>query len=153
VRPIGKEGVVAVRIQVVVDAWDPGILAEFWAEALGYVPEPPPAGYTDWESCMRSEGVPEADWDRYTALIDPDGVGPRLLLQKVPEGKVVKNRVHLDLSVSGGREASPEQRRSAIGRAAARLQGLGASMLGPVEEPGSYWVVMQDPEGNEFCLH
>jgi len=144
---------VAVPIQVVIDTQHPARLAGFWAEALGYIPEPPPVGFTDWESCMRSEGVPEAEWDRYTALVDPGGGGPRLLLQKVPEDKVVKNRLHLDLSVSGGRGASPEERRRAIGRAAARLEGLGASVLGPVEEPGSYWVVMQDPEGNEFCLH
>lgn len=143
----------AVRIQVVVDARDPGSLAGFWAEALGYVPEPPPAGFADWESLMRSEAVPEAEWDRYTALIDPEGKGPRLLFQKVPEGKVVKNRVHLDLSVSGGREAPPGERRRAIAGSAARLEGLGATVLGPVEEFGSYWVVMQDPEGNEFCLH
>jgi len=133
VLPVGEEVPVAVRIQVVIDTQHPARLAGFWAEALGY--------------------VPEAEWDRYTALVDPGGGGPRLLLQKVPESKAVKNRLHLDLSVSGGREASPEERRRAIGRAAARLEGLGASVLRPVEEPGSYWVVMQDPEGNEFCLH
>jgi hypothetical protein len=144
---------VAVRIQVVIDTRDPGRLARFWAEAVGYELEPPPAGFTDWDGFLGSEGVPEAEWDRYTALIDPEGRGPRLLLQKVPEGKVVKNRVHLDLSVSGGRGASPEERRGAIARQAARLEGLGATVLRPVEEWGSYWVVMQDPEGNEFCLH
>lgn len=143
----------AVPIQVVVDARDPGTLAAFWAEALGCVLEPPPAGFADWEEFLRSVGVPEADWGRYAAVVDPVGGGPRLLFQKVPEDKVVKNRMHLDLSVSGGREAPPEDRRSAIARAAARLEGLGATVLGPMEEPGSYWVVMQDPEGNEFCLH
>ena len=143
----------AVRIQVVIDTQNPARLAGFWAEALGYVPEPPPPGFTDWESYMRAEGVPEAEWDRYTPLVDPGRGGPRVLLQKVPEGKVVKNRVHLDLSVSGGREASPQERRRAIGLAAARLEGLGASVLRPVEEAGVHWVVMQDPDGNEFCLH
>jgi hypothetical protein len=144
---------VVVRIQVVVDAREPAALAGFWAEALGYVTEPPPAGFADWEEFLRSVGVPEADWGRYAAAVDPGGSGPRLLFQKVPEGKVVKNRVHLDLSVSGGREAPREARRSAIAQAAARLESLGAKVLGPMEEPGSYWVVMQDPEGNEFCLH
>jgi hypothetical protein len=143
----------AVLIQVVVDARDPAALAGFWAEALGYQLEPPPPGFADWEEFLRSVGVPEEDWARYAAVVDPDGKGPRVFFQKVPEGKVLKNRVHLDLSVSGGRGASPAERRDRIAAAAARLEGLGATVLGPVQEPGSYWMVMQDPEGNEFCLH
>ena len=143
----------AVRIQVVIDCHDPGTLARFWAEALAYQEEPPPPGFDDWPAFLRSIEVPEEEWNRYAAVVDPDGAGPRVFFQQVPEGKVAKNRVHLDLSVSGGREAAIEERRKGVARAAARLEGLGATILGPKEEMGSYWVVMQDPEGNEFCLH
>ena len=143
----------AVRIQIVFDSSDPAGLARFWAEALGYQEEPPPPGFDDWPAFLRSIAVPEAEWGRYAAVVDPAGAGPRVFIQKVPEGKVVKNRVHLDLSVSGGRGVADEERRANIAREVARLEGLGATALGPKEEMGSYWVVMQDPEGNEFCLH
>ena len=142
-----------VRIQVVIDAREPETLARFWAEALAYQEEPPPPGFDDWPGFLRSIGVPEEEWGRYAAVVDSEGTGPRVFFQKVPEGKVVKNRVHLDLSVGGGREAALEERRKNIAQAAARLEGLGATVVCPKEEAGSYWVVMQDPEGNEFCLH
>jgi hypothetical protein len=144
---------VAVRIQVVFDCHDPAGLARFWAEALGYQEEPPPPGFEDWPAFLRSVDYPEDQWDRYAAVIDPDGGGPRVFFQKVPEDKVAKNRVHLDLSVGGHRGAADEERRQNVAQAAARLEGLGATILGPKEEMGSYWIVMQDPEGNEFCLH
>jgi hypothetical protein len=144
---------VAVKIQVVMDAGDPATQAEFWAEALGYEVEPPPSGFDDWPAFLGSVGVPEEEWGRYAAAVDPDGVQPRLFFQKVPEGKVVKNRVHLDLSVSGKRGVADEERRAAVAQAVAHLTGLGATVVGPKEEMGAYWVVMQDPEGNEFCLH
>ncbi len=143
----------AVRIQIVFDSSDPAGLARFWAEALGYQEEPPPPGFDDWPAFLRSIAVPEEEWGRCAAVVDPAGVGPRVFIQKVPEGKVVKNRVHLDLSVSGGRGVADEERRANIAREVARLEGVGATALGPNEEMGSYWVVMQDPEGNEFCLH
>lgn len=143
----------AVPIQVVIDCHDPAGLARFWAEALGYEVEPPPPGFPDWPAFLTSVGFPEDQWDRYSAVVDPDRAGPRVFFQKVPEDKVVKNRVHLDLGVGGGRGAIEEERRARIAQAAARLQGLGATVVGPKEEMGSYWVVMQDPEGNEFCLH
>jgi hypothetical protein len=144
---------VAVRIQVVFDCHDPAGLARFWADALGYQEEPPPPGFDDWPAFLRSMEVAEEEWDRYAAVTDPGGAGPRVFFQKVPEDKVAKNRVHLDLSVSGGRGVADEERRENVARAAARLEGLGATVLGPKEEMGSYWVVMRDPEGNEFCLH
>ena len=143
----------AVGIQVVFDCDDPARLARFWAEALDYREEPPPPGFDDWPAFLRSVGVPEEEWNRYSAVVDPAGVGPRLFFQKVPEGKVVKNRVHLDLAVGGPRGTPDEERRRNVEAAVARLQDLGARVLGPKEEMGAYWVVMQDPEGNEFCLH
>jgi hypothetical protein len=143
---------VAARIQIVIDAHDPALLAGFWAEALGYQEEPPPPGFDDWPAFLRSIDLPEDQWDRYAAVIDPEGAGPRVFFQKVPEGKVVKNRVHLDLGFSP-RGTVGEERREAIARGVARLEGLGATVVGPKEEMGTYWVVMQDPEGNEFCVH
>jgi hypothetical protein len=143
----------AVSIQVTFDCHHPEALARFWAEALGYVEEPPPEGFADWPSFLRTSGFPEDEWGRYSALVDPDGGGPRVLFQKVPEAKVAKNRMHLDLSVSGGRGTPAEARKQRIAAAVGRLEARGATALGAHEELGVYWMVMQDPEGNEFCLH
>jgi hypothetical protein len=73
------------RIQVVFDATDPAKLAAFWAFALGYVPEPPPEGFASWEDFGRSIGMPEEQFGDQAAVIDPDGLGPRVFFQRVPE--------------------------------------------------------------------
>jgi hypothetical protein len=87
-------------------------------------------------------------------VVDPDGKGPRIYLQRVPEPKTVKNRVHLDLNISGGPSAGTlEERRARVDAEVERLLGLGATRQRAAEELGQYWVVMQDPEGNEFCVH
>ena len=95
-------------------------------------------------------GEPDAP-DR---LVDPAGVGPKFWFQKVPEAKTVKNRLHLDLTVSGGRSAPPARgRRAAVEAEVARLSAAGASAVRVVDDPVSYFVVpMHDPEGNEFCV-
>jgi Glyoxalase-like domain len=135
---------VATTVQVAFDCADPAALSRFWAAALGYVLNPPPEGHDSWESWLSAMGVPESEWNSASAVIDPEGKGPRLYFQRVPEGKAAKNRLHLDLRVPGGREAiQPE---------ADRLVALGATVVGPKEERGEFWVVLQDPEGNEFCL-
>jgi hypothetical protein len=142
---------VAVPIQVTFDAADPDRLARFWMEALHYRFPDPPAGFDTWEEWARENGVPEND---ASAVEDPDGKGPRLFFQRVPEGKVAKNRMHLDLAVSGGRDLPLEERKRNVDREVARLKALGASdARGSSEEMGGYWVRMNDPEGNEFCLH
>ena len=88
-----------------------------------------------------------------TIVVGPDGSGPRIYFQQVPEGKVVKNRVHLDLNVGGGREATLDERRGRVDAEVERLSALGATTFRPgAVENGEYWVVMQDPEGNEFCV-
>jgi hypothetical protein len=147
----------ATRIQVVFDCADPDVLMAFWADALGYKPMEPPAGFESWLLYWRSIGVPEEELEGATAvhLVDPDGVGPRVYFQVVPEPKAVKNRLHLDLAVSGGREVPLETRRRRVDAEAERLAGAGATRLRVLAEPGvdHYAVVMQDPEGNEFCLH
>ena len=109
-------------VKLVLDCADPDVVAPFWAEALGYV----------------VLGSVEA----YTLLAPAEGTdGPQLLLQRVAEPKVGKNRMHLDLTCTD------------VPGEVARLEALGATRVaGPVAEHGSTWVVLQDPEGNELCV-
>jgi hypothetical protein len=137
-------------IQVVFDCTDPARLAEFWADALGYQVQPPPEGFDDWPTFLRSMGWQEDELDNASAVVDPEGAGPRIFFQRVPEPKVVKNRVHLDVNV--GRSAAEGDGRAKVDLEVERLQGLGATRLRAGDEHGEYWVVMQDPEGNEFCV-
>jgi predicted enzyme related to lactoylglutathione lyase len=112
----------AAALGLVLDCQDPATLASFWAGALGY--------------------VAVGSVDNYT-LLSPDGRdGPNLLLQRVPEAKSGKNRMHLDLHVDD------------IETEAARLVTLGATRLeaSPSTEHGSTWIKMADPDGNEFCV-
>ena len=109
-------------IGLVLDSSDPERLADFWAPALGYV----------------NLGMIGA----YTLLL-PDGrPGPKLLLQHVPEPKTTKNRMHLDIE-------APD-----IETEAARLETLGARRVQDehIHEHGTTWILMSDPEGNEFCV-
>ena len=138
----------AKQIQVTFDCADPGAQAAFWAQALGYVVEPPPEPFSSWDEALTAWGVPKELWNSKSAAVDADGAGPRFFFQQVPEGKQVKNRVHVDLRAGG----SGDDRRTRIDAEVERLQGLGATALHPLEELGSYFVVMQDPEGNEFCI-
>ena len=95
-----------IAVQVTFDCANPSWLAEFWATALGYVIQPPPTGFDSWEAWLEAQHIPRELWDSMSAAIDPDGRGPRLLFQKVPEGKTAKNRVHLDVNV-GGESGTP----------------------------------------------
>jgi hypothetical protein len=140
----------ALGIQVVFDCADPASLAGFWAEALGYVVQPPPPGYGSWDVFLREQGMAEEDLDRASAIVDPDGHGPRVHFQRVPEGKVAKNRVHLDVRASAG--ARGEDGRRAARETAEHLKTLGATERYEMEELGVFWITMQDPEGNEFCV-
>jgi predicted enzyme related to lactoylglutathione lyase len=109
-------------IGLVLDCQDPTTLAQFWAAALHYV------------------SLGEAG--SYVVLL-PDGrPGPKLLLQRVPEAKTVKNRMHLDIDAAD------------IDAEARRLEGLGARRVvdDPVHEHDTSWILMADPEGNEFCV-
>jgi Glyoxalase-like domain len=142
----------ATHVQVVIDCADPAKLGGFWAQALGYKVQDPPQGFASWPDFLRANKVPESEWNSANALVDPDGAGPRVFFQRVPEPKAVKNRVHLDLNVSGGLATPIETRKERIAEEAARLEGLGASQVRTVHNWGGYWMVMQDPEGNEFCL-
>ncbi|MER6470401.1 VOC family protein [Streptomyces collinus] len=144
--------------KLVIDAADPHAQADFWAAALHYEAEDNSALV---ERLLSFGALPEAatvDHHGRPAFrdliavrhpddpVDPDsgsGLGRRLLFQRVPEAKTVKNRLHLDLHPGAGRRADE----------VARLGSLGARVLREVREPGSEWVLMADPEGNEFCVH
>jgi hypothetical protein len=143
----------ATKVQVVFDCADPARQADFWREALHYHTPPPPGGQATWEEFLRDSGVPEEHWNDANAIEDPDEVGPRVYFQKVPEGKVAKNRVHLDLNVGGGPSVALDERRERVDAEVARLKELGATdERGAMEKDGEYWVRMNDPEGNEFCV-
>jgi hypothetical protein len=143
----------AAGVQVVFDCADPQRLAAFWAEALHYVVPAPPEPHATWDDWARAEGIPEAEWNDAAAIVDPDGAGPRVYFQRVPEPKVAKNRVHLDVNAGGGPSVSSDEHRRRVGAEVARLVALGATdARGPMDRRGEYWVRMNDPEGNEFCL-
>jgi hypothetical protein len=142
----------AYEVQVTFDCGDPAALAEFWAAALRYVLQPPPEGFDSWDAALAAWGVPEDQRNERSAVVDPDGAGPRVFFQRVPEGKTAKNRVHLDVRAAPGLEG--EARMAEIESASQRLVALGATRVQRFEADlaGGGYIVMQDPEGNEFCL-
>ncbi len=119
-------GTTAVRVSVVIDSVDPHAVTGFWRAALGY--------------------REAADLGQFVVLApEPGDPGPVVVLQRVPEERAGKNRVHLDLHPADAAEH------------VARLEGLGARRLGdPVTELepslGIRWQPMADPQGNEFCV-
>lgn len=137
-------------VQISFDAANPPALARFWALALGYVEEPPPPGFDSWEAFARSQGMGPEALERYGAIVDPTGSGPRLFFQQVPEPKAAKNRVHLD--VVAPRDSEDDDPGAAIDAHVQRLLEAGATRVADHEELGQSWVVLQDPEGNEFCV-
>ena len=142
----------ATTFQVTFDCSDPDALAHFWAALLGYELDAPPPGFDSWEAWLREMGIPESEWNSASAVSDPDGQGPRLFFQRVPEQKELKNRVHLDVNAGGPRGTPEDERRAAVDAAVERAIGLGATKVRLVEERGERHYVMQDPENNEFCL-
>ena len=113
--------------QTTIDAHDAYAQSKFWERVLGFVEDADDPNLPGHEECL---------------ITDPDG-SQTILFIEVPEGKTVKNRLHLDLEpVEGTRDAE-----------LARLLGIGATEVNDVRHPdGSGWVVLADPEGNEFCI-
>jgi hypothetical protein len=146
-----QEETMATDIQVVIDCADPARVATFWATALGYVVQPPPEGFASWEEFLTSVGVPEDRFNSRSAVVDPAGRGPRIFFQQVPEPKSVKNRVHIDINASDAATDEDEARRL-VDAKVEELVVQGARVLRDFEEFGERTVVMQDPEGNEFCV-
>jgi len=139
-------------VQVVVDCAGPHPLADWWAEALGWEVEEQDEGFI--RSMVDQGFATEADttrhkgalvWASGAAIRHPEGLerAPRILFQRVPEPKTVKNRVHLDLRSTAQPDLAERE----------RLLALGATEIGGgTEGPRVAWVVLQDPEGNELCL-
>lgn len=139
--------------QVTFDAADPATLSRFWCEALGYELDHPPAGFDAWDAALAAFGVPEADRNSASAVHDPLGTGPRLFFQQVLDEKAGKNRVHLDIRAAPGLDG--DERMAALETECDRLVGLGAARVQrhePAPPLSHGFIVMQDPEGNEFCL-
>ncbi|MBV7668490.1 VOC family protein [Streptomyces halstedii] len=130
------------------DCADAQLLAAFWRTALGYVDEPPPPPFAtraEWFAHFdlpEDESVDDGAW-----LCHPEGRGPRLSILKVPEPKVAKNRLHIDVRVPG--HGSPDERWARIEAESARLVAAGGTVL---ERFDGHHVTMADPEGNEFCV-
>ena len=138
----------ATKVQVTFDCDDPHRLARFWAAALGYEKESD-AGFV--RGLLDAGEIPESattivdgvvQFADVSACRDPESAGPRLFFQKVPEGKTVKNRMHLDLHVGAAR----------CEEEAERLEALGAQKLWFSDDRGGPCWTMADVEGNEFCV-
>ena len=140
-------------VQVTFDCADPAALARFWADALGYEVQSPPDGFDSWDAALEALGVPREEWNSRSAIVPIDGDGPRVFFQRVPEGKSVKNRVHLDVRAAPG--LTGDERMAELENEAARLEALGASRAYRIEANPPMdegFISMFDPEGNEFCL-
>jgi hypothetical protein len=146
------------RFQLVMDCNDPELLARFWAAALGYVLEPPPEGFATWDDWRRDIGLPDSELGIGTdSIIDPRGDGPRIWFHVLPDAKVVKNRLHLDIHASGfpSRLDPLATRIQRVDAEARRLADLGATLTVVMSADGldHYAVGMTDPEGNEFDIN
>ena len=139
----------AFDVQIAIDCTSPHDLADWWAEALGWeveVQDEPfirrmiDEGHASEEHTVRHRGA--LVWKSATALISPDPGRPRMLFQRVPEAKAVKNRLHLDVYVGS------ESRDAEV----ARLIASGATELWRASQGPHEWVTLADPEGNEFCV-
>jgi len=140
-------------VQITFDCADPAALSAFWAEVMGYRLQDPPEGFDSWDQALEAMGVPPERRNDASALLGPNGSGPRLFFQRVPEGKRAKNRVHLDVRAAPGLEG--DARMAALEAEAERLVARGATRLErhePAPPLGTGHIVMADPEGNEFCL-
>jgi hypothetical protein len=120
---------------IVVDCARPSMLAAFWAQVLGYQVAP----YDDAEIArLRAAGIGDIADDPTVMVLPPDA-GPRIFFVLVPEGKVVKNRLHLDIQLRPGEDFR-------------WLESLGARVLRPINPAaGPNGTVLADPEGNDFC--
>lgn len=134
-------------VELTLDCADAERMAGFWKSAVGYIDEPPPAPFATRAEWLASLGERVGRRIGGAWLVDPAGVAPRLSLLEVPEPKTAKNRLHMDLRVSG--DGTPDQKWHQIRTEAQRLVALGAAVL--AEYPRHH-VVLADPEGNEFCI-
>lgn len=135
-------------VQVTFDSTDPHAQATWWAGLIGYEVE----DHHDRIAQMLEQGIVTDEqvlrvggrlhFADLVGASDPEGAGPRLLFQRVPEAKATKNRVHLDVRIGDADLEDEVERVTATGATFVEIQ-----VQGPQR-----WAVMQDPEGNEFCL-
>jgi hypothetical protein len=138
-------------IQIVIACEDPASLSVFWAEALGYMIQPPPEGFATWDDFADSVGIPDELRNDLSAVVDPDGNGPRILFERYDGGEP-NQRVHFDMNVIDG-PVDEEERKSTLARERVRLESLGATFKREATGmAGEYWIEMFDPEGNWFCV-
>ena len=137
------------QLQVAIDCVNPDTLAAFWIEVLEYRLADPPDGFATWSDF--SAAAAQEAWEGWSRIVDPDGRGPSVLFHRVPEQKVGKNRMHIDIRVrpSG---ASDDVARPFVEAEVQRLVALGATHVRTDDDESDYYAVMQDPEGNEFCV-
>jgi Glyoxalase-like domain len=123
------------EVQVTFDCADPAALAGFWCEVLGYRVQPPPSGFDSWDKALEAWGIPSEEHNSRSAVLPPEGeTGPRIFFQRVPEGKTIKNRLHLDVRAAAGAES--DERMTALDAEATRLVGLGATRVRRVDPDG-----------------
>jgi catechol 2,3-dioxygenase-like lactoylglutathione lyase family enzyme len=150
---MASEDGAATGIALTLDCADPAAQAQFWATALGYVQSPPPRGWETWDAFLSDHDVPPEEWGDGAAICDATGSRPPISFLKVPEAKRAKNRLHLDLRVSGGRHIDQEERSQRIEAKVTELLAAGATVHARDVVQGRLdHVVMHDPEGNEFCV-
>jgi hypothetical protein len=138
-------------IQVVIACDDPAALAEFWATALGYIVQPPPERFSTWDEFADSVGIPEEKRNDISAVVDPEGTGPRILFERY-DGGARSQRVHFDVNVVA-EQVGEAERKTILEEERLRLEALGASFKREATGmAGEYWIEMFDPEGNWFCV-
>ncbi|MFU8946650.1 VOC family protein [Mycetocola zhadangensis] len=136
-----------------VDCADPARVAAFWKRALGYRDREVPDGFASEEDWLASFGVPKEEWNDGAYIEDPEGQRPQMSFLKVPEGKVVKNRLHIDIHAGGSRGESWDARWPRVLATVDDLIEAGATLIRQFDVEGQPdHVVMVDPEGNEFCV-
>ena len=140
------------QFQVVFDANDPHRLATFWATALNYEFQLPPPEFETWDEFADKMGIPQKDRDKLVALVPKGKTGNRVLFQRVPEPKTAKNRVHIDVPSGADRNTPKLEQMGIIEAKVAELVEAGGTAGESHSEFGAVWTVMQDPEGNAFCV-
>lgn len=139
-------------VQIVIACENPARMAEFWAGALGYIVQPPPPGFDTWEDFADSMGIPRERRNDISAVVDPDGEGPRVLFERWDGGEPNK-RVHLDVNAIADRELGAEEREQRLAEERERLESLGATFHRMADGmAGERWMEMFDVEGNWFCV-
>lgn len=139
-------------LQIVFDTNDPSSLSRFYAEALHYKLQDPPSGFESWDAFLRAQGIPDEELDSASAIVDPEGIGPRIYFQQMDTPKLGKNRLHIDINASDGQSVPLAKRKEQVDSEVERILLLGARKQRDLAEMGEYCVVMLDPEGNEFCI-